>query len=257
MTISPANYRFSEYAYAPWSLSPFNLSDLINGKEDRANESLKNNRSLKPDVREMLTGAKRLLEISHDYYNISKDVKDFILVPTIIMPSELPNKNCVSFSTKELMRFNGIGKRMAYELWKGSPTHLEHKNDVPSEAKGIIFDCVMKPIRSMQGDLWKVINLCGFDRNKDPKLCNAIATKENTGYSMGCLVTDYISSCCGAALSNGGCEHITYGKPEFKIIDGKLAKFNAIDILPIETSAVSNPAYLSSVTEEAMQMWSD
>jgi hypothetical protein len=254
---SLGSYRYTEQARAPASLLPFELYDLVNGNETKANESLRNNSTLKPNIREMLTDAKQLLASAHDYYDISRDLKDYILVPTIIIPTSIPNKNCVAFSSKELMRFNGLGKRMAYQLWKGSGTYQEHANSNPLEAKGINFDCVMKPMRHVQGDLWKVITLSGFDRTKDAKLSNAIATKENTGYSMGTLVSDYRASCCGAMLSDGGCEHITYGKPEFKIIDGKLAKFDAMDILPIEVSAVNNPAYLSAINPDYLKMWAD
>jgi hypothetical protein len=257
MTISPDQYKYREYSHAPASLLPIALYDLIKGDESRANESLRDYPTLKPDVREMLTDAKHLLDSASDFYHISRNVRDYVLVPTIIIPTSLPNKNCVAFSFKELTRFNGLGKQLAYKLWRGAPTHQEHANDNPELAKGINFDAVLKPMRNMQGNLWKVITLCGFDRNKDPKLANAILTKENTGYSMGTLVSDYRSSCCGAMLSNGGCEHITYGKPEFKIIDGKLAKFDAIDILPIEVSSVSNPAYISAINPDYMRMWSD
>ena len=47
-------------------------------------------------------------------YHISPDAKDYIIVPVIVVPSDLPNRNRVGFPLKELMRANPETGQLAY-----------------------------------------------------------------------------------------------------------------------------------------------
>lgn len=177
-------------------------------------------------------------------YHISKNLNDYVIVPVVIMLSDLPNRNCVAFPLEELTKFNPDTGMLAYKSWKGKPTFYEHHNDILSEAKGVIFDAVLRPAPEFEGDLYKVIVLLGFDKTKDPALASDILNKKRTCYSMGAYADDYQCSICGKSVAKGGCNHININFPQMKVIDGNLAFFNVKDIVGFETSSVSTPAYV-------------
>jgi hypothetical protein len=148
---------------------------------------------------------------------------------------------------------HGVGQEKVYNLeveedntYVADNVIVHNCNQVLKLAKGVIFESAMRPLaRTKQ---WKVINLCGFDRTKDPVLANAILKGESTNYSMGAFVRDYECSVCAALHSEGGCDHVELGKPDFKVDQrtGRLTYLRALDILGFETSAVEVPAFVSA-----------
>lgn len=146
--------------------------------------------------------ANRILPFAAEKYDINPNLKNYVVVPVVIMPSDLPNKNYVGFPFKALSDFNpGLGM-LSYETWRNQPTHYEHQNSDILQAKGMVLDVGMTPMRGTNGDLWKVHALCAFDREKDPILANSILNRERTSYSMGAYISHYECSICGASTQN-------------------------------------------------------
>jgi len=57
-------------------------------------------------------------------YHISPHIEDYIIIPTIVCPSDLPNRNGIGFPAKELATFlPPPTNRMAYKAWAGCPVH--------------------------------------------------------------------------------------------------------------------------------------
>lgn len=187
-------------------------------------------------------------------YKISKNIEDYIIVPVCIFLSDLPNRNSVAFPLEELTRFDTDLGDLAYKSWKGKPTFVEHKNDILIDAKGVIFDAVMKPAPEFEGDLVKVILLLGFDKTKDPMLCQQILSGERDSYSMGANCEDFRCSICGKLSSRGGCEHFDVQRPKMEIIDGKVSFANALNLQGFECSSVQTPAFVTATNQQVVDV---
>jgi hypothetical protein len=214
------------------------------------------NTSLIDSVRDLTDDAKFWLPIAAEKLNISKNIRDYVLTPVISMPSDLPNRNGQAFPYTELTGWCTDGGQPAYRTWKGKSSYLEHKNDDPWQSKGVIVDCIMRPIPCTSGNIWKVIKLVAWDRTKDPLLVNDILSKKRNCYSMGAHAADFSCSVCAKLLSKGGCEHVTHGKPSYKIDakTGRLGYYNTLDICGFELSSVATPAY-ASASEMPFMAW--
>ena len=192
----------------------------------------------------------RWLPFAASVYKISPKLEDYLVVPVIIMPSDLSNRNCVGFPLRELLRFNADVGDCAYKTWKGQPTHLEHDNEDVTKAYGVIFDSFLRPMSSHgQGKVWKLLQLLAFDRTKHPELTSQIERGERNSYSMGAFVDAYTCSYCGADL--GKCMHLDpkAKAPEFYLRDGVLVHKNVRGIKGFETSNVGDPAYYSAISD--------
>ena len=96
---------------------------------------------------------------------------------------------------KKLTKWSTDQGKPAYKTWVGKPTHLEHDNQDPSKAKGIIIDTVMQQVRGAK-DAFKVMALISFDRTKDRDLFNRIDNNQLNSYSMGAWVDGYRCAYC-------------------------------------------------------------
>jgi hypothetical protein len=145
-------------------------------------------------------------------YKISPNIEDYILVNTIICPSELPNRNGIAFPTNELARFMPPPvSRMAYKAWQGCPVHLEHDNEDHEKAYGVILDASFHKVQGYGGGkLWKVMGLLAIDKNKYPDVAQKVLTKEINTYSMGALVDSFTCGFCGTeCTAKYCCQHIS------------------------------------------------
>lgn len=247
--VSPMGREFLETAdcYAPLT-QPVELYDLVNDETKLGRfKTQASAHNLTDDIRAMALDAPNWLPFAAEKYNISANIKDYVMIPVPIMPVELPNRNQVGFPFAELSQFNVDSGCLAYQTWKGKPTFYEHQNKDHTKAKGVILATSMRPIPGTHGSLWKVVNLCSFDRSRDPILGNRILTRELSTYSMGAYCRDYQCNVCGSLHSAGGCHHVKLGKPNFKTFstaEGEvLAYLRALDPLGFETSAVEVPAF--------------
>lgn len=190
---------------------------------------------------------------------ISPNVRDFVAVPVVLMPSDLPNRNLVAFPRERIFEFDIASGRLAYTSWMGMPTFQDHKNDDPTVAKGVIFDVAVRKMNDAKGGLYKVIALCAFDRRRDPILANKILTGEVSEYSMGAMVRGYHCSICGVESAKPiepKCSHIPARRNQFNVFPkngfNRLAYWNTGPFKGFETSALVKalPAAFAAATTE-------
>ena len=206
------------------------------------------------------------LPFAASVYNISAKVEDYVSVPVIILPTDLPNRNLTAFPFEELSNFNPMSGDLTYRGWKGKPVHIEHDNLIPDRAIGAIVDVSMRKLPVRGGaDLYKVVAMLAVDTTKGavPK---DIVSGRRTDYSMGAWVKEYSCSVCGArgvvkpnmkskweAVSCGR-KHTApdrNGHPRFFDLPSggqTLGFLNAHNIMPFEVSSVAVPAYASAAT---------
>ena len=210
------------------------------------------------DVKTYVPEVQSWLPLAAQTYQISPNIKDYVVVPVPIFPSDLPNRNSVAFPYEELMRFNPERGMPAYKSWRGMPTFAEHDHHDFRKAKGIVFDVYMRKMTDVAGDIYKVIALCGFDRTKDPALANAIASKKRTRYSMGASVNTYECSICGALSKPNSrdteCGHVQRGRFSiFETAHGKKPGYYlARGISGFEISSVATPAWVAAEENEVV-----
>lgn len=199
------------------------------------------------------------LPLAAQPYQISANIKDYVVVPVTMFPSELPNRNSVAFPYEELMRFDISAGMPAYKTWRGKPTFSEHDHGDHRKAKGIIFDVYMKKMKNVVGDIYKVIALAGFDRTKDPELANAIASGKRTKYSMGASLHGVECSVCGAHSTprrprDTECGHVARGRITLhETASGtKPAYYIGRGIQGFELSSVGVPAWTAAEESEVI-----
>jgi len=206
-----------------------------------------------------VSAAPKWLPFASESYEISSDIRDYIMVPVVIAPSDIPNRNKTAFPFVELSRWSPQAGKLTYETWQGKPTHIDHINRDWRKAKGVVMDVSMSQMPGRAGKPWKVIALCGFDRGKDAALANDILTGTRSTYSMGAMVSYYSCSVCGSCAEHGsgkklpcGNRHVSQHGP-FKTfsVDGQqvLAHYNAHDFVGFEVSSVTLPAWASAATD--------
>lgn len=77
-------------------------------------------------INDALLDAPSWLPFAAERYNISPDIRDYVIMTVPIMPSDLPNRNNVAFPYSQLTAFNTDSGMIAYKTWKGKPMHVEH-----------------------------------------------------------------------------------------------------------------------------------
>jgi hypothetical protein len=166
-----------------------------------------------------------LLPFAADHYKISSNIADYILVPTEIVLSDIPNRNGVSFPLEELTRFDEELGNLAYKSWQSKPTYLEHKHD-RNNIKGMVFDVSLSKATNLQGEFAIVSCLLGFDRTKDSVLAQGILDTDEHSYSMGAYTRGgYECAICEEILDNKktSCAHCDistpYSKARIKVIE--------------------------------------
>ena len=184
-------------------------------------------------------------------YKISSDIKDYIIVPVIAVPSDLPNRNRIAFPLKQLLAFNPEMGCQAYRTWVGKPTYSEHKNDVIEEAYGVVADTSMVKLNGWAGGkIWKLLMLAAFDRSKYIERVAAIANGEINSYSMGAWVSEYTCSVCNAEV--GKCQHVDLRDTRATLtqVNDRLAFKNCGGIVGFELSTVENPAWVTAISDK-------
>jgi hypothetical protein len=246
--------EFLEMSFHDLSVTstPFELHKVMKGDEEDAKRSITSIAGVDAltDTEGFMDLTKKVrgwLPFASEPYRISKSLADYVVIPVMIMPSELPNRNGVGFPFRELTRFSPDTGCLMYKSWVGKPTHVEHQNQNPVEAKGVILDTAIRPMTGYEGSVWKVVSLLAFDRSKDAMLVNDILTRKRTAYSMGAYVKDYECSICAKSLKSGGCDHVDKQRPQYRLYNGSdLAYYRAIDPIGFETSSVATPAYVTA-----------
>ncbi|WYW00689.1 head maturation protease [Pseudomonas phage vB_PpuM-Aura] len=231
------------------AMKPIDVHKLVKGKD--VDPKLKEMTTAKvgmPGLAQAITFAE-WLPFAAKTYHCSPDPKDYILVPNIVMPSEIPNRNGVGFPLQQLVRFNPETGCQGFRTAVGKGTYADHQNNtVAPLAKGVIVDSFMRPLEGFKGGVWKLLFLLAYDRSKDQALTNAILAGTRTNYSMGAYLTKYTCSICGR--DRGQCVHLSAqkGSVNFRKVGNQLAYSQAYEPIFFETSSVEDPAFVSSIT---------
>lgn len=179
-------------------------------------------------------------------YQLSADIRDYVIVPVPSIITSLPNTNGDSASFAELTRFMPEFGQMSYRTWVGKPTYIEHDNKDILKSKGVILDTYLRPLPRFK-NFAKLVKLLSFDRTKDPELVRNILSRKVSTYSMGMYYSSYTCPICGARVGKGigsPCVHTRPRRPTYRMLDGRLAYRQCEQLIGFETSVVVDPAYI-------------
>jgi len=197
--------------------------------------------------------------ISNKYY-ISPNMSDYMIIPVIICPTDIPNRKNVAFPFKSLIDFNISRAMPAYKTWKGMPVQIDHINMDVTKAAGVVLDTIIKPIQGVEGNIHKVVALLAIDKTKNYDLVSAIRSGKRKYYSMGATVDIYECSICGMRSKRGSintdCGHVD--RTKVNLIETrqglKVAHYLAHGINGFEVSSVSFPAWASADSTDITDM---
>jgi len=178
------------------------------------------------------------LKFAAQTYKVSPDINDYVLAKVPVVTSDVPNRNLQGFTYEELVFYSPIYGRPTYKTFVGKPVHVEHRNEDPTQAKGVIFDAVLVPIPKYK--IYKVVLLTGVDRTKDPDLARDVQ-RGDSAWSMGALVDVFQCSVCGANVTRYPCNCFSnVGKGG--LLKQKLVYELCVGVNYIEVSLVADPA---------------
>lgn len=189
------------------------------------------------------------LPMAAEQYQISRNIKDYIIVPNVpIILSDIPNTNGVAFSREELLKFNTKAGRLGYKTFKGKPTFTEHQNSDHTKAKGVILDVYPDTLDGYGKGMIKIVELLAFDRSKDPELCNDILKMKKNCYSMGSYFASF-------SMSDGSpSTEAALKRPLWCNARNELVYKLVHDIDGFETSCVENPAYVAATNSSVINL---
>lgn len=201
---------------------------------------------------EAMTESNLWLPFAAKKYELSTDLRDYVLVPVPVMYTEIPNTNGDSVTLQEFLDFNPEHGMQAFKTFRGKPCHLEHDNKVISRAKGVILDVFLRPLKKFGGGkYYKLVELMAYDRTKDRDLVNDILSGEHNAYSVGFYFKSYSCSVCGAKVGQGlngkPCSHTYPRRPTYKNPQNRLVYRQCQSIVGFETSVVANPSYITAI----------
>ena len=213
---------------------------------------------VKTAVRELATDAffKRLPFLAGTY-NISKEPEDYFFKTVLMFHTDMPNRNGYAFPLDAMLEWNPERHLMAYETWRYAPLHVEHKDEDPTQAIGVIADVALKKAFGVcDGMLYKVMALAAVDRTKRSSYTSRIESNEINSWSMGCDAYRIYCTYCGAEQRVGdaknpgsGCNHLDINAPlQFYIMNGQVVCRAAYGISGKELSSVGTPAWPMAVS---------
>jgi LSD1 subclass zinc finger protein len=184
-------------------------------------------------------------------YDISPDIKDYIIPVVPIITSDIPNRNSQAMPTEELFAFNPETGRLVYTSFTGKPTFWNHNNKDIKQAKGVNLDAIITNVPRY--NIYKLLILSGFDRSKDMGIYNSIARGEGVAYSMGAMAKHFRCSLCNAVVELVDCKCFRkFGKGGITS-EGKLVYQNLEGIDFFENSLLEkDPADWTAVTTELL-----
>jgi hypothetical protein len=185
-------------------------------------------------------------------YNVSPNLRDYVVVPLPVMISDLPNTNGDSLSLQQMLRFDTNVGRQMFKTFQGMGVYHEHANKDPLKAAGIILDSFLRPIKGFGGGkFFKIVHLLAVDRTKNAQLAKSILDKTSNAYSVGFQYTAYTCSICGHRVGKGidltPCAHTRLFQPTYKQPDGRLVYRKCENAKGFECSAVANPAFTIAI----------
>lgn len=189
------------------------------------------------------------LPLAAEQYDVSKDLRDYVIVPNVpIILSDVPNTNGVAFSKEQLLKFNVKQGRVAFQTFKGKPCFVEHANHDHTKACGVILDCYVSRIGTHGSGLIKVVELLAFDRNKNPEIAKGILERRRNCYSMGAYFDGFTMSDGSPATQARLKEPLSVNARDelvYKMVQ---------NIEGFETSSVENPAYAAATNDTVLTL---
>ena len=238
------------------TINPFEMHKELKSKNiELTNGGIRITSSLNQEVRSgEVLDITTWLKQAAAHYHLSGDIRDYVVAPVPVIPTDLPNRNGVGFPLRELMGFMPEYGMLSYKTWKGQPTHYEHKNDDITKAKGVIADTSLRQIQGYgEGKIYKLMMLLAWDRTKDPDLANRILAGDINTYSMGANANNATCSYCGSDV--GRCYHISKSMAvPFYEKDGHLVHKVMHGIKGFECSAVEQPAWLIAQSDTVINV---
>lgn len=178
------------------------------------------------------------LPLCADSYQVSPNIQDYVFVQVPIISCDVPNRNLQSFPFLEVSSWDVNQGKPVYKTFIGKPTYTNHKqNTIPHLAKGVHFDAHLT--YAPKYGIYKIIVLLGFDKKKDPGLCDAIVKNKGvTGYSMGAMVETFLDSHTGKFI---GLNDPDYKKNRGAITkEGQLRYLSCVGATFFETSCLGD-----------------
>ena len=117
-----SNRPYEVRADAAFSYEPID----VYSREKHAHKKQLVTAGLMDSVKGAIMEAEGSLPYFAEVYEISANINDYVLVPTIIMPSDLPNRNLVAFPREELLRANPEMGTLGYQTWRMKHTCKDH-----------------------------------------------------------------------------------------------------------------------------------
>lgn len=241
-----ASDRFVSQSFGLGGLAPFALDKLATGvKEIELSDKMSGT-----GFTERVSDCNYWLPYAAEHYQLSRDIRDYVLVPIPAIFSDLPNTNGDGLSLSQMLRFVPDHGMQMYKTFKGKPTHIEHQNKDIRQAKGVILDSFLRPV-PFNNKYYKIVLLLAYDRTKDSELCRQILAKETNAYSVGFYYQSYSCSICNLRVGRGinisPCQHTQMGRPTYKQADGRIVYRKCEDAIGFECSSVNTPAFCSAV----------
>lgn len=190
------------------------------------------------------------LPAASEVYKISPDIRDYVIAEVPIVEGDVPNRNMHAFLTSRLVEFLPKFGVQAYKTFIAKPVFYEHQHEDNTKAKGVILDASMRQINGR----WFVVILKAFDRTKDRRLAEDVASGRRKGHSMSAWTADFDCGYCGHrwnTVYENACEHAK--GPFNRRIHGRYSGFGDIvngslvygithDMYFFESSSVGDPA---------------
>ncbi len=179
------------------------------------------------------------LPLCADTYQISPNIHDYVFSAVPILTLPIPNRNLQAFSFEEASSWDVNQGKPVYKTFIGKPTYTNHKNNtIPNLAKGVHFDATLDFVPKY--NVWKVNVLLGFDKTKDPGLCEAIVQNRGvTGYSMGAMVETFLDSVTGKFINLNDTEYKKYRGTIDKMTN-RLRYLSCVGVTFFETSCLGD-----------------
>jgi hypothetical protein len=135
MLIGSLGRNHSVYADAQFTGTPVEMASV---EQQKSRLILASGDNLIDTTRSTIVEAKEWLPFFAERYNISADVRDYVVVPVVIMPSDLPNRNVVAFPYDELVKANPDVGQLGYQTWRAKPMFADHcfPGNAPIQTKG-------------------------------------------------------------------------------------------------------------------------
>lgn len=243
---APTERPFEIHADVDWFGAPVEVFSI----EKQKDRLLQASDDYISTTRHALDDTVSYLPFFAEKYNISADIRDYVLSPVSIFLSGIPNKKGHCFTYQELTSADTEHGCLKYKTWEKKPLFENHRNKDYTVSRGIILSSSMQKVPNLEGNLYKVILLQAYDRRTWPKLGNQILSGECYSYSMGATCKDFKCSVCSGHVPADRCGHIPRGMLDgsgfkFNKVGDKLAYVEAQDIFGFECSALpdrNNPA---------------